>query len=106
MSHLHIKSGEYLYCLQNKLVGLLPITVGKDFELVNSLFAGVKLTKNADFNKYKYSGYGTGFDARGSFSLSEGSGFGKNVIIFGADMILPVHIDNKKKRIFWFLVKT
>ena len=99
MSHLHIKSGEYLYCLQNKLVGLLPFTVGKDFELVNSLFAGVKLTKNADFDKYKYSGYGTRFDARGSFSLSEGSGFGKNVIMFGADMILPVHIDNKKKDI-------
>ena len=27
-----------------------------------------------------------GFDSHGSFSLSDGSGFGKNVIIFGADV--------------------
>ena len=32
------------------------------------------------------------------FSLS-GSGFGNNVIIFGADMSSPAHIDNKKKDI-------
>ena len=36
------------------------------------------------------------FDACGSFSLSNGSGFGKNVIIFGADMSSPVHVCNKK----------
>ena len=35
------------------------------------------LTKNADFHKYKYSGYAIGFDAHGNFSLSDGSGFGK-----------------------------
>ena len=29
----------------------------------NSLFGAIKLTKNADFDKYKYSGYGIGFDA-------------------------------------------
>ena len=40
-----------------------------------------------------------GFDARGSFSLSDGSEFGKNVIIFGTGMALLVHIDNKKKYI-------
>ena len=31
------------------------------------------------------------------FSLSDGSGFTKNVIIFGADMNSSVHVDNKKK---------
>ena len=33
----------------------------------NSLFGSVTLTKNADFDKYQYSGYGIGFDRRGSF---------------------------------------
>ena len=54
--------------------------------LGNSSFGAVKLT-NPDPDKYKYSGYGIGFDAIGSFSLSEGfSLFGKEVIIFGADL--------------------
>ena len=34
-----------------------------------------------------------------AFLLSNGSGFGKNVTIFGADMRLMVPIDNKKKDI-------
>ena len=33
------------------------------------------LTKNADIDKYRYSGYGTGFDRRSSFSFP-GGGFG------------------------------
>ena len=68
--------------------------------LGNSLFGAVKPTKNPDLDKYKYSGYGTGFNARGSFSLSSDSEFGKNVMIFGADTISLVHIDNEKKDIF------
>ena len=55
------------------------------------------MTKNADPDKYKNSGYGVGFDARGSFSLSDGSGFGKNATIFVAKMSSSVHINNKKK---------
>ena len=54
------------------------------------------LTKNADIEKYKYSGYGIGFDRRSSFSFPSG-GFGQNVLIFGADMSSSIHIDNKKK---------
>ena len=61
----------------------------------NSLFGAVRLTKNADFDKYDYSGYGTGFDRRGSFSFP-GCGFGSNVITFGVDMSSSVHVDNKK----------
>ena len=33
--------------------------------LTNALFGAVKLTKNADIEKYKYSGYGIGFDRSG-----------------------------------------
>ena len=54
-----------------------PFKQSVDFTLGNSLFGAVKLTKNADFDKYKYSGYGIGFDAHGNFSLSDGSEFGK-----------------------------
>ena len=46
----------------------------------NSLFGAVRLTKNADIEKYHYSGYGIGFDRRSSFSF-QGGGFGQNVII-------------------------
>ena len=54
------------------------------------------MTKNADIDKYGYSGYGNGFDRKGSFSFP-GGGYGQNVIIFGADMSSSLHIDNKKK---------
>ena len=53
-----------------------------NFTLGGRLFGGVKLTKNADPNKYSYSGYGTGFYTCGQYSLPDGS-VGKNVIIFG-----------------------
>ena len=76
-----------------------PFTVGKDFASGNYLFGAVKLTKNASFVKCKYSGYGIGFDARRGFSLSNGSGFGKNVIIVGVDMSSFADIDNKKNDI-------
>ena len=62
----------------------------------NSLFGTVNLIKNTDLDKYSYSGSGISFDIRGNFSLKNG-GFGKNLIIFGADMNSSVHIDNKKK---------
>ena len=56
------------------------------------------MTKNADIDKYEYSGYGIGLDRRSSFSFP-GDGFGQNVLIFGADMSSSLHIDNKKKDI-------
>ena len=62
------------------------------------MFGAFKLTKNVDFDKYKYSGCGIGFDVRGSFSLSNGSGFGKNVIKFIVDMSSSTHVDNRKER--------
>ena len=41
-----------------------------DFRLGISVFGAVKLTKNADLDKYGYSGYGIGFDARSQFPWS------------------------------------
>ena len=67
-----------------------------DFTLENCLFGAVKLTKNADVDKYKYFGYGIGFDGKGVFSHPIGS-FGNNAINFGADMSSSVHNDNKKR---------
>ena len=65
--------------------------------LENCLFGSVKLTKNADIDKYGYSGYGIGFDKETSFLI--GNEIGKNVIIFGVDMSLSSKIDNRKKDI-------
>ena len=69
-----------------------------DPTMKNCSFGALTLAKNADIEKYKYSGYGIGFDRRSSFSLPS-SGFGQNVLIFGADMSSFIHVDNKKKDI-------
>ena len=69
-----------------------------DFSLNNCFFGSVKITRNADPDKYKYSGYGIGFDSRSEFSFTDGS-IGRNVIIFGADVSSSVHDNNKNKDI-------
>ena len=69
-----------------------------DPTLKNCLFGAVTSTKNVNFERYEYSGYEVGFDRRSSFSFP-GDGFGKNVLIFGADMSSSAHIDTKKKGI-------
>ena len=56
------------------------------------------MIKNADIYKYRYSGYGIGFDRRSSFSFP-GGGFGQNVLVFGVDMSSSAHINNKKNDI-------
>ena len=66
-----------------------------DFALNNWLFGSVKLIKNTE---YKYSSHGIGFDSGLAFSFTDGS-MGKNVIIFGVDMSLSVHIDSTNKDI-------
>ena len=69
-----------------------------DFTLNDCLFGYVKLNKNADLDKYKFRGYGIGFDSRSEISFTDWS-VEKDVIILGADMSLSVHIDNKNKDI-------
>ena len=44
-----------------------------DFTLQNSLFRSLKLTKNADPDKYKYSGFSIGFDSRLEFTFIYGN---------------------------------
>ena len=68
------KSGKHLHCLE---LGESSFRVN-DSTLKACLFGAVTLTKNADIDKYGYSGYGIGFDRRGSFSFPSG-GFGQNV---------------------------
>ena len=65
--------------------------------LENCLYGAVTWTKNIDIDECRYSGYGIGFDRKGTFSF--GNGFGKNCIIFGVDMSFSVHIVNTKKDI-------
>ena len=65
--------------------------------LENCLFGAVSLTKHVDIDQYKYSGYGIGFDRKGEFSF--GNGFGRNVIIFEADMSSSIHANNRIKDI-------
>ena len=67
-----------------------------DITLGNALFGVVELVENDGKRKYKYSGYGLGFDNHGFLSVP-GVRIGKNGIIFGADMSLSTHIDNKGK---------
>ena len=64
--------------------------------LENALFGAFKLTKNADIEKYKYFGYGIGFDGKGFFSHPSGV-TGRNVIVFGVDMTHQPRLITKEK---------
>ena len=66
-------------------------------KLENSLFGSVKLTKNADIDRYKYSGYGIGFYKKAKFSFDDG--FGQNVTMFGVDTSAPTYPSNKTQNI-------
>ena len=99
-----LKRSDHIYT-HKKIVNIYIVyelaassSLTSDPTLKSCLFGAVTLTKNADIEKYKYSGYGIGFDRGSSFSFT-GSGFGQNVLIFGADMSTSIHIDNKGKDI-------
>ena len=66
--------------------------------LTNSLFGAIKLTKNADIKKYKYSGYGIGFDSQIFYNHLSG-GVTRDTIIFGVDMSSKTNTANKEKNI-------
>ena len=70
--------------------------------LKNGIFGATKITnRNAadgEPQKYKYSGYGIGFDRTGQFTYPDGS-MGRNVVIFGVDMSNSKHTNNKTKDI-------
>ena len=84
-----LKQDKFTYN-QGKIVNIyIAYEISKNYNiwsyptLENCLFGAVSLTKNADIDKDKYSGYGIGFDRHGEFSF--GSGLGKNCIFFGAN---------------------
>ena len=83
-----------------EIINIANINGNRDSNLTigDALFGAVSLTKNADVGKYKYYGYGTAFDRKGSFPFA-GGGYGQNVIILGTDMHSFPHIDNKGKDI-------
>ena len=68
-----------------------------DSKLKGCLFGAVKLTKNADLDKYSYSGYGSGVDLHSLF-LTSNFDFGENIIIFDVDNSSSIHANNKEKR--------
>ena len=47
--------------------------LNSDFTSKEFLFGGVKVSKNADPDKYVYTGYGIGFDSRSKFLFTDGS---------------------------------
>ena len=74
---------------------LISSAINIGITLHNCLFSAVKLTKKtADIDKYKYSGHGTGFDSRGSLT-HPGGGYGRNLVIFGAELSSSKHVNNK-----------
>ena len=60
------------------------------------LLVAVKLFKNADPDKRKYSGYGIGFDARLKCLLGNGK-WGKKNVNLKVDDCCSVYADNRKK---------
>ena len=67
-----------------------------DFASSDCLSGAVTLSKNADPNKYGYSGYIIGLDGLSIFSLSNNE-WSKNVAIFGVKNISSMYADNREK---------
>ena len=62
----------YIYIYISYKLNLWLRNLITDFTLINCLFESVKLTKNNDPDKYKYSIHGIGFDSRSEFSFTDG----------------------------------
>ena len=83
-----------------------PIT-SKDtnFTIQNALFGAMQITKNADTSKYNYKEYGICFDESEEFTHVRKIGNfsdttnGRNVIIFGVNMSVSKHANNKANNI-------
>ena len=73
-------------------LNMLPQDLNAEFTLKDCLFGNVRIAKNADSNKYSYSG------CCGSRVLLPYD-WGKNAIIFEVHMNLSVHANNKNKDI-------
>ena len=66
----------------------------------------MQITKNADSSKYRYKGYGICFDESEQFTHVRKKGnfndttLARNVIIFGVDMSVSKHANNKANNIY------
>ena len=78
------------------IVNRISSSITSAITLENCLFGVVKLTKNLKINTY--SGYAITFASKRSFSHPSG-GYGKNVIIFGADFSSSVQANSRANNI-------
>ena len=81
-------------------------TRNTDYTIQNALFGTMKITKNTDYSKNNYTGYGLCFDEGNAFghTIREGNfdhtTNARNVLIFGADMSSSVHATNTANHIY------
>ena len=81
-------------------------TRNTDYTIQNALFGAMKITKNADYSKNNYTGYGLCFDEGGEFGHAVKQGNfnrttnARNVIIFGVDMSSSIHATNGANNIY------
>ena len=81
-------------------------TRNTDYTIQNALFGAIKITKNADYSKNNYTGYGLCFDEGGEFSHTVRQGNfdrttdARNVIIFGVYMSSSIHATNRANNIY------
>ena len=80
-----------VYHLDSNLNNFNPI-------LEDCLFGAIKITKSNDIDKYKYSGYGLGFDSKGVFTHPTCS-FDNNAVIFGVYASGSIHASNQANNI-------
>ena len=81
-------------------------TRNTDYTIQNALFGAMKITKNADYSKNNYTGYGLCFDEGGEFGHTVKQGNfnrttnARNVIIFGVDTSSSAHATNRTNNIY------
>ena len=63
------------------------------------MFGAIKITKDANSDHNKYSGYGICFDSSTDFTFGNITN-GKNVIMFGSDMSFNAHERNRANKIY------
>ena len=80
--------------------------INTDYTIQNALFGAMKITKNTDYSKNNYTGYGLCFDEGGEFYHTVKQGNfnrttdARNVIIFGVDISSSIHATNRANNIY------
>ena len=80
----------YIVCTLNPIFS----TRNTDYTIQNALLGAMRITKNIDYSKDTYTGYGICFDEGGDFSKGNINN-GKNVIIFGVHESSLVHANSR-----------